>query len=350
MSFNLKYVVYAGIAVLAFVIFVYVTASKRPPTETDGRQAVEMSSEWKDALGLVMEFRKVAVGDYDKAASSLCNSKAQLLFEQINESIWTICKPDIGWSWFLDSSLFTVTGVDTGHPLAAYYNPWCDCFLLLGMEGTGGKLVIADVEVLPADCIRKSGKPPFDFNSRWNGDKAFPPEVIATTFVASISAFENLFPNGAEKDWRNRCVPQLPGIWMRIIHPAASLACGNAILTVSEFRARPDPGLPMMNALQPAVMDAIRQCDKKGLAEFAAETRATQKVCLDAVRILGDETFKGLKVAYAITGEITAFAFCINPKSPGMCVAFSCRLANSKMEVVRVDLIHFPAVYQSTTK
>lgn len=350
MSFSLKYVVYVGIAVLACVILVCVTVSKRPPTGVDGRLAGEMSSEWKGALGLVMEFRKVAVRDYDKAVSSLCNSKAQLLFEQINGNIWSICKPDIGWSWFLDSSLFTVTGVDTEHPLAAYYNPWCDCFLLLGMERTGGKLVIADVEVLPADCIRKSGKPPFDFNSRWNDDKAFPPEVIATTFVTSISAFEKLFPNGAEKNWRNRCVPQLPEIWMKIIYPAASLACGNAILTVSEFRASPDPDLPMMNALQPAVMEAIRQCNEKGLAKFAAETKATQKVCLDAVQILGDGTFKGLKVAYAITGKSTAFAFCINPKSPGMCVAFSCRFANKKMEVERVDLIHFPAVYQSTTR
>ena len=133
--------------------------------------------------------------------------------------------------------------------------------------------------------------------------------------------------------------------WKKILHPAASLACGNALLSVSEFRAGPDSDRPVISALQPVINGALTQCRRGGLLSLATALPATQKETLAAMEALGDTAFKNMSVAFAITGKSAAYVFCVNPQNCNFCVAFSCRMNGDKMDLARVDLLDFPGIY-----
>ena len=329
------------LAMLAALLLGHSRGKHAAETSSGAQQA--LAPEWQDVLDVMLAFREQAVVDYPKAVEIFCNDAAKRNFRALDTEVWTVARPTIGWSWFFGTATFTATGQNTDRPLAAFYNPWADCFVLLALKKKDGALEVAEVEMLPAACIRKQGKPPFDLAPPCKD--GFPPESAAQGFVASIRAVEKLFPRGAEPGWRERCGTAIPEIWKNVLHPAASLACGNALLSISEFRAGPDSDRPVISALQPAINGALAQCRRGGLLSLATALPATQKETLAAVEAFGDAAFKNMSVAFAITGKSAAYVFCVNPQNCNFCVAFSCRMNGDKMDLARVDLLDFPGIY-----
>ena len=266
------------LAILAVIILaIGIVHKKQKPANTSSTlPAKNEALIAKNLTDSILAFRSMAVIDAGAAFKKHASGRALKNIDLLNAQVWTITRPDVGWSWFLDISPFAVGLAASDHPLSAFYNPFADAMLILEWEKAASGYVISDLEIIPADCIRKAGKPPFDLNPSWKKAGIFPPEGIATSFLDSMKSFEEMFPvKGSADNWRATIGITDPELLKNIIRPAASLSMGQALLSLSEFRSA-SPGEPQCaEALRKAMREVLVKAGNDDMMSIVKVARVT---------------------------------------------------------------------------
>jgi hypothetical protein len=222
-----------------------------------------------------------------------------------------------------------VGGAASARPLSAFYNPWADVVLVAEWRRRGGRLELVDLDVVPADCVRRRGRPPFALERAWVAPDRFPPAALRSTAAETVDAFERMFPDGAGGEpWRARLAPGGAEGWGEVWRPAAGLLSARALLALSEYR-HPERGEPaLLTALRPALDRALAQ------ARAGRQGRAARP---------------GLAIASVLVGKKRAYAFAVDTRQPAAsAVAFSFDAKGGDLVLSREDVVGLPGARWST--
>jgi hypothetical protein len=238
-------------------------------------------------------------------------------------ALWPVSPPRVGWSWLVSTAVPAVAGGAGDRPLTALYNPWADVLLVAEWRRGERRLELVDLDVAPADCARRRGRPPFAMERAWVRRDRFPAAALQETAGETVRAFEQTFAAGAEgTPWRARLAPGGDEAWNEVWRPAAGLLCGRALLAISEYR-HPERG-------EPALLTALRPELDKALGDARAgrgEARPRP----------------GLVVASILVGRTRAYAFAIDTRRPADgAVAFSFDAKGGRLPLSRRDAVDLP--------
>ena len=320
----------AAIVLVGVVVVVLAGLVVRPTAPEGDRQlAATLSS-----------FRKGAAGDVLAAVKAAGGEPMAARVEALDPVLWPVSPPQVGWSWLVSTALPTVAGATSARPLTGFYNPWADVLLVLEWRRERGRLELADLDVVPADCVRRGGKPPFAIDVAWVRPDRFPPLALQSSVTDTTAAFERLFPNGAGGGaWRARLAPGGDETWSQVLRPAAGLLCARALLAISEYR-HPEPGEPaILTALRPTLDRALAEARAGRAAALVEGAPATPAASRSA---LARAPLGGLAITSILVGKERAYAFAVDPGQPGGVVSFTFDAKDGPLALVRLDVVGLP--------
>lgn len=306
-------------------------------------------------FGAASNFKKISMDDYRRALSVYASSAAVERFSELNRRFWDVVDPQTGWAYFFSASVTAFGGVDGEKPLAAFYNPWCDLYLVTVWELRDGAAFIKDVEMLMGDFVRNKGKAPFDIVPMWLRADLFKPESVGAVTARSILKFEEAFaPQGDFGDWR----AVLPGLRDRkalekINYGGARLLLLQNLRNISQYSA-PSPG-------ENKRLSILRETANKGLGlasagkmkTLLATADQTMKEARQKLLEIPPEWFRSLApVAYYAGGD-GGFVFMVPASGAGYCVSFMIKdpkgekFGQSASGVIkRIDIVVYASVYE----
>ena len=123
------------------------------------RKSAEVSDP-QEVLSAALEFRNLCLQDYREALARFADSAGITCFESLDRAVLGSINPKVGWSYFLNVSVMTMGNAQGKEPLIAFYNPWCDVFLITAWRTQDGQPKIVDAEMLMGDFVRNQGAPP----------------------------------------------------------------------------------------------------------------------------------------------------------------------------------------------
>jgi hypothetical protein len=261
-------------------------------------------------------FRSEAAHDLRRAATAHGGDALAERLAAYDETLWPMTPARVGWSWLLSTAVPTVAGGASDRPLAALYNPWADVLVVLEWRRDGGRLELVDLDVMPADCVRRGGRAPFAFEVSWERADRFPPAALLASSGDTLRAFRKQWPQGAPRTgWRAGLAPGGEAAWTRVVRPAAGLLCARALIAITEYR-HPGKGEPaLLSALRPPLDRALR----------AARS--------------GRGAARGLAVTSILVGKKRVYALAVDPERPGRAVAFSFDAGREGLVLRRVDAL-----------
>jgi hypothetical protein len=268
-------------------------------------------------------FREQAANDLVAAVRAHGTDALAKRVSSLEPALWPVSSPRVGWSWLVSTAVPAVGGPGSARPICGLYNPWADVVLVAEWKRGPGRLELADLDVLPADCVRRKGQPPFAIERPWASADRFPPAALQATAVETVDAFERMFANGAEGGpWRARLAPGGDDGWNRVWRPAAGFLSARALLAISEYR-HPERGEPrLLTALRPALDRAL------------ADARAGRG---------GPTARPGLAITSVVVGKERAYAFAVDPgRADGGAVAFSFEAKDGRLGLARRDVVGLP--------
>ena len=114
------------------------------------------------------------------------------------------------WASVLRPTTYETTFVGPDDALVLFYNPWSDIGLITLWQPVGSSLGITDSELVPGDCIRNRGKPPFSLRRHWLRMDELPVLAVAKSTYQTLVAFQKAFEPasgealGSPTQWRQR--------------------------------------------------------------------------------------------------------------------------------------------------
>jgi len=283
----------------------------------------ESAERGRQTAAALEAFRVRAANDFAAAVRAHGSDVLARRVAAAERSVWPVSAPRAGWSWLASTAVPAVGGAAAERPLTALYNPWADVLLVAEWRRAGARLELVDLDVAPADCARRGGRPPFAMERAWVTPDRFPAAALQSTAAETVGAFERMFADGASGvPWRDRLAPGGSAAWNDVWRPAAGLLCGRALLAISEYR-HPERG-------EPALLTALRP----SLGAALADARAGRG---------GERARPGLAVTSILVGKARAYAFAIDPARPADgAVAFSFDAKGGRLPLARRDDVALP--------
>jgi len=317
-----------------------------PGVVSDGRTLQRL---WQSVLGL----RNQCAVEGQAGWKPFVTPAAANKLEQINRQIWAD-EADRVWSNFFGRALFDIGRPASPAPLVGFYHPWADAWLLLEWQ-LKPEPKITDIELVSGEWVRRRGEPPFDLRPDWLRRDGFRVEQLARAVVDNLKLLPQLAYG--KQPWREalqleRCRQQLDTIHT----PAIAVNLTGAMLRAEELAlgaAAFDKDHPPPVVLE-QLLESCRRfiaSGREGHAGFFIELAAsTSPATAAALRKLPAESFSQLAPVYWLADEQWAEALLVPDHNPDFCLALTYRRLERRLQLTRIDLVHFPSVATALRK
>jgi hypothetical protein len=145
---------------------------------------------YEPVIARAVQFRNRIVFDGPEATRNFATPDVQAFMDRLNRDLWTLTKSRVGWSFLLNTSVAVVGGAAKPGPLVAFYNPWCDLFLVTEWTQARGEWRISDAELLLGDWVRRGGEFPMTPKPLWLREKGAGSGSLTQAPVTSMGTVE----------------------------------------------------------------------------------------------------------------------------------------------------------------
>ena len=298
-----------------------------------------------------MAFRQSALPDIQGALDQFATPEAIKKFDAFNQKIWDFTDPKIGWSYFLNTSVIVFGNLEGARPVAAFYHPWSDVFLLTSwkLDKDGPKMT--DAEMLMGDFVRNKGGPPLEPSPLWVRARMFKPAAVGLEAGESVRAFEALYPKKIGGDWREQ-IPNLgdPEVVQDLNYAGVSLLLAQNVAEIQEF-SRPskdeDVRLAAVRKETAKLLNSGKQGKLKSLLAGAQETLPAAN---NALLQIPPETFSTYQPVSFLLGSDACVVFLAPTGSADYFISCVFKGKDSKQKLARVDLVSYAIMYREDPK
>jgi hypothetical protein len=165
----------------------------RPACAAEAKAAVGLS-DWKllpiKFVPVIDKFRLLAAKNPTAAFFKYMKPEVNSRLGELNKMLWPVSGAEDGWSFFFNTSPYTVNYIDVDKVVVAFYNPWSDVVLFTSWQNT----FITDFEVVPGDFVRRNGRPAYESVPSWlRGRKGVLPLVVLRDNSEIINKINAMF-------------------------------------------------------------------------------------------------------------------------------------------------------------
>jgi len=309
-------------------------------------------------LAAATDFRQIAIEDYQEALLTYGSQKAIRKFEQLDSYFWTVMPPKAGWSYFMSVSVYALGDINGRHPLVAFYNPWCDLYLITAWELSDTSVHLVDAEMLMGDFIRKSGVEPFDLIPAWVRTDTFKAVSPGLNAADAILAFEALFPPARNGDWRTKLPALIDKQFLEHINYfGARILLLQNLLNMAQFRSPQKKEEPALTLLRNATEKGLKLAARGKLKQLFKSANETIPKAKKALESIPPKTYDSLTPVAYYLGRNGGFVFMVSKASAGFFISFMVQNVTNrapmaqgeKGTIKRIDVITYPGMYQYLT-
>jgi hypothetical protein len=327
-------------------------ASSQTSTASPARDVGEgrlLQRLWQDVLGLRNRCAVEGMSGWNAFVTPAAANK----LEQINRQLWAE-EADRIWSYFFARALFDIGRPASPAPLVGFYHPWADAWLLLEWQ-LKPEPRITDIELVSGEWVRRRGEPPFDLRPEWLRRDGFRVEQLARAVVDNLKLLPQLAYG--KQPWREALQLERYRQQLDAIHtPAIAVNLTGAMLRAEELAlgaAAFDKDHP-----PPAVLEQLLESCRRFIASgregnagfFIELAESTSPATAAAVRKLSAESYRQLAPVYWLADEQWAEALLVPDHNPDFCLALTYRRLERRLQLTRIDLVHFPSVAAALRK
>lgn len=304
-------------------------------------QAHALQGLWQAVLGLR---NKCAVEGAAGWTGYLTPAAARRL-EELNRQFWGEEAGEV-WSSFFARSLFDIGRPASSAPLVGFYHPWGDAWLLVEWQ-VHPEVKITGLELVSGEWVRRRGEPPFDLRPDWLRRDGFRVEQLARAAVENLRELPALAYG--KKPWREALQLDRHRQQLDEIHaPALAVNVLGAMLRAEELAL----GAEAFEKAPPAVLEQLIESCRRFLASgtegkagfFAELAESTSPATAETIGKLAPEVFRQLAPAYWLADADWAEAMLVADHNPDFCLALTYKRHERRLQLTRVDLVHFPSV------
>jgi hypothetical protein len=151
-------------------------------------------------------FRAGMLHDWKGTIHRYGGEDARRHFAELSLDVWEPVAPEVGWSYWFDTAVFTGTGLASAEPRTAFYHPWSDTFWLAEWDlRTKPRLTRSWFGA--GDVLRSGGKPPWDPVPLWLRGSGPRADALARALAESMPAAERALERRAWPDAATRGDP-----------------------------------------------------------------------------------------------------------------------------------------------
>ena len=166
-------------------------------------------------LEAALHFLERAQGSPFDAFGQYARANAADYFREISERLWQTALPDLGWRWFFQGALMTMSenaaeentraedqkdapaenaapAAENAEILVSFYHPWSDTALITAWEDEGLAVRISDCEILMGDIFRSRGERRAASTRAWARRQQYLAAAIGHVSATSLRALELL--------------------------------------------------------------------------------------------------------------------------------------------------------------
>ena len=299
----------------------------------------------------VLDFRQMALRDYQKALAAYAAKPVQGKFQVLDKYVWSGIDPRKGWSFFINVAVFDIVATESPLPLVAFYNGFSDVYLVTAWRIDQDPPQMVDAEVFPGDWIRQRGKPPFDINPFWLRQKTFLPAALGKAVAESVKALENTFTSWTGSDWRGQIGgEQDEKALLEGVYPAASTMLMRALRNIDEFAAPGSEEPEMLSSLRLELALVMKQILEGGIEKVLTAADETAPGIKPALRLIPVNTFKTMAIVNATVAKDDAIAFMAPAFNADYCLSFYFAGNAAELRLRRIDIVYYSGWYQELSK
>lgn len=141
-----------------------------------------------------LQFRAQGMNAFPQAFERHAEDGVREAMAALDEAVWPVSDPGIGWSYLLGTSLICAGKPRGGEHPVAFYHPWSDVFFITVWGASGdGKIRLKDVEMVMGDFVRKGGKLPLDTAWTWESGPEGVAPALGRAAARTVRAFDHEF-------------------------------------------------------------------------------------------------------------------------------------------------------------
>ena len=188
-------------------------------------------------LTAVNSFKETSFRDFQQALLMFATDEAAKKFKTLSENVWVQTTPQIGWSFFISTSVHAVGGANGKKPVVGFYNPWTDLFLITVWSTDKDIPQIIDADMLLGDWLRKDDKT-VNATPLWLRTDLFKPAALGNSVAESMLSFEQIYPAKAVSDWRkNLRILNDRKTLDEVNYPAIAIRLYHILKNIDKFRS-----------------------------------------------------------------------------------------------------------------
>lgn len=298
---------------------------------------------WQGVLGL----RNKCAVEGASGWKPFVTPEAAKRLDELNRQVWGE-EADRVWSYFFARALFDIGRPASPAPLVGFYHPWGDVWLLTEWQ-LKPEVKITGIELVSGEWVRRRGEPPFDLRPDWLRRDGFRVEQLARAAVDNLRQLPALAYG--KKPWREALQLDRHRQQLDAIHtPAIAVQLLGAMLRADEL-ALGSAAFGKDHA-PPAVLEQlVESCGRfaasgrEGNVGFFVELAAsTSPATAATLRKLSAEAYGQLVPAYWLADDEWAEAMLVPDHNPDFCLALTYKRQQRRLQLTRIDLVHFPSV------
>lgn len=244
------------------------------------------------------------------------------------------------WVDVFRPSVYGVRFFGSDEALVLFYNPWSDIGFIALWQPVGQTFGITDAELVPGDCIRKRGVPPFKLLRHWRRTDEAPLLAVCESAYQTLEAFRQTFSRSKDKpppaQWRTR----LPVLQNAELREGCILGAGMMLsITIDGLRDyRHDEKLSPVRKATAAALAQLRRGD---LAEVLRSADETGKSTREELAGEMPDKWGGMQIVATLDLEGRTFVFLDSSDQAGLFVSFFFRKASGRADLKRIDVMNF---------
>jgi len=299
----------------------------------------------------VRSFRQEALHNIGPALEQFATPQAAKKFAAFDQKIWDFADPISGWSYFLNTSVVAFGNLEGENPVAAFYHPWSDVFLLTSWQVGDDGPKIVDAEMLMGDFVRNEGGPPLSPSPLWVRAPMFKPLAVGVEAGESVRAFERLFSGRIDGNWRNQ-IPNLddPEIVEQANYAGVSLLLAQNIAEIEEFCRPAKDDDARLGAVRRETAKLLASGKQGKLKSVLAGAQETLPAARQALLGIPPETFSTYRPVSYLLGKDACVVFLAPTASADYFMSCVFKGKDSKQKLARVDLVSYEVLYRETPK
>lgn len=310
--------------------------------------AASVQRHFRNFIQTVQVFRQLCIEKQDMGWRQFATVEVQGKAKELAGRLWPEDTTGEGWTYFFSLSATSIARLSETNPVVGFYHPWSDVWLITAWQTTP-EFIITDIEIVPGEWLRNSGRPPFNLEPDWLRDQGFRPEILARSFALNIDHFDKRI-HATANSWRESLFLSIPvDTFAEIRMQTASANLARAWMNVMAFYD-PEEKDTLLLQLRPAVNSILEAGGKGTLAAVLAAATGTTNETTQILRSLPASVFQQLNTVYWLADEHKVSVYLVPGTNSDFCLTLIFRREWPELTLERLDLLNFPEILQGIRK